>query len=56
LASLYKERWKIELDFRAIKTHMGMEMLRCKTPEMVKKEIAVHLIGPVGAKLQFDDI
>ena len=28
LASLYKERWKIELDFFAIKTHMGMEMLR----------------------------
>jgi len=24
----YKERWKIELDFLAIKTHMGMEMLR----------------------------
>jgi hypothetical protein len=26
LASLYKECWKIELDFLAIKTHMGMEM------------------------------
>jgi hypothetical protein len=45
LASLYKERWKIELDFRTIKTHMGMEMLRCKTPEMVQKEIAVHLLA-----------
>ena len=45
LASLYKERWKIELDFLAIKTHMGMEMLRCKTPEMVQKEIAVHLLA-----------
>jgi IS4 transposase len=45
LASLYKERWKIELDFRAIKTHMGMEMLRCKSPEMVQKEIAVHLLA-----------
>ena len=45
LASLYKERWQIELDFRAIKTHMGMEMLRCKTPEMVQKEIAVHLLA-----------
>lgn len=45
LASLYKERWKIELDFRTIKTHMNMEMLRCKTPEMVQKEIAVHLLA-----------
>lgn len=45
LVSLYKERWKIELDFLAIKTHMGMEMLRCKTPEMVQKEIAVHLLA-----------
>ena len=45
LASLYKERWKIESDFLVNKTHMGMEMLRCKTPEMVQKEIAVHLLA-----------
>jgi hypothetical protein len=45
LANLYKERWKIELDFRPIKTHMGMEMLRCKSPDMVKKEIAVHFLA-----------
>ena len=45
LATLYKERWKIELDFRSIKTNMGMDVLRCKTPEMVKKEIAVHLLA-----------
>ena len=37
--------WDIEVDFRSIKTHMGMEMLRCKTAEMVKKEIAVHLLA-----------
>jgi hypothetical protein len=45
LAILYKDRWKIELDFRAIKTHMGMEMLRCKSADMVRKEIAVHLLA-----------
>jgi len=45
LAELYNERWKIELDLRTIKTDMKMEMLRCKTPEMVKKEIAVHLLA-----------
>ena len=42
-ANLYKERWKIESDFLAIKTHM--DMLRCKTPEMVQKEIVVHLLA-----------
>ena len=45
LAKLYLERWKIELDIRSIKTQMGMEMLRCKSPEMVKKEIAVHFLS-----------
>jgi hypothetical protein len=45
LAMLYKQRWKIELDFRSIKTNMGMEMLRCKTPSMVRKEIAIHLLA-----------
>ena len=45
LAKLYKERWSIELDFRSIKTNMGMEMLRCKSPEMVKKEIAIHFLS-----------
>ena len=45
LAILYKQRWKIELDFRSIKTHMGMELLRCKTPDMAKKEIAINLLA-----------
>ena len=45
LAELYQQRWKIELDFRTIKTHMGMEMLRCQTAQMVKKEIAVNLLA-----------
>jgi len=45
LAELYQQRWKIELDFRTIKTHMGMEMLRCQTAKMVEKEIAVNLLA-----------
>lgn len=45
LADLYQQRWKIELDFRTIKTNMGMEMLRCKTAAMVNKEIAVNLLA-----------
>jgi hypothetical protein len=45
IAIFYQQRWHIELDIRAIKTHMGMELLRCKTPEMVEKEIAVHVLA-----------
>ena len=45
LAGLYAERWTIELDIRSIKTQMGMEMLRCKSPDMVEKEIAIHFLA-----------
>ena len=45
LVILYKNRWKIELAFRTIKTDMNMEMLRCKNPDNVKKEIAVYLLA-----------
>ena len=34
-----------ELFFRDIKTTMGMDILRCKTPIMVQKEIAMHFIA-----------
>jgi len=45
LLELYELRWDVELDFRTIKTNMRMEMLRCKTAEMVNKEIAVNLLA-----------
>ena len=35
----------MELDLRAIKTVMQMDILHCKTPMMVEKEIAVHLLA-----------
>jgi hypothetical protein len=41
---LYRRRWKAELYLRDIKTTMGMDILRCKTPEMVEKELAMHVI------------
>ena len=44
LAELYLQRWDVELFFRDIKTTMGMDILRCKTPDMVRKEILMHLI------------
>ena len=45
LHQLYCQRWKIELDLRAIKSVMQMGQLRCKTPQMVQKEIAAHLLA-----------
>jgi Transposase DDE domain len=45
LDELYALRWHVELDLRAIKTVMQMDVLRCKTPAMVEKEIAVHLLA-----------
>ncbi len=45
LAELYFHRWEVELFFRDIKTTMGMDILRCKTPDMIHKEILMHLIA-----------
>lgn len=44
VADLYRQRWDVELNFRDIKTTMDMDILRCKTPDMVHKEIVIHFI------------
>ncbi len=45
LAALYRERWHCELDLRSLKTSLQMNHLRCKTPEMVRKEIWAHCLA-----------
>jgi len=45
IAALYCQRWEIELRFRDLKTTMGMELLRTKTPEMARKELAMFIIA-----------
>ena len=45
LNELYCWRWHVELDLRAIKAVMQMDVLRCKTPAMVIKEVAAHLLA-----------
>lgn len=45
LARLYARRWCIELWFRDIKTSMGMEVLRCKSPQLVHKELEMFFIA-----------
>jgi hypothetical protein len=44
LAELYLRRWEVELNFDDLKTTMGMDELRCKTPEMVEKELLMYFI------------
>ena len=45
IAELYHQRWLVELDIRAIKVSLGMDILRCKTPEMVRKEMWACLLA-----------
>jgi IS4 transposase len=45
IIALYARRWGMELCFRHLKTTMGMEQLRCKSPAMVEKELLVYLIA-----------
>jgi hypothetical protein len=45
LANLYFQRWDVELFFRDIKTTMGMDILRCLTPEMIRKEVLMYFIA-----------
>jgi hypothetical protein len=45
IGELYERRWCGEVDLRSIKSTMQMDILRCKTPEMVHKEIWVHLLA-----------
>lgn len=45
IAERYRRRWDMELCFRDLKTTMGMEELRCRTPAMVHKELLAFLIA-----------
>ena len=45
LGQLYRARWNAELDLRSLKRTMQMDVLRCKTPELVRKEIWAHILA-----------
>jgi hypothetical protein len=45
LAAAFRCRWQAELDLRSIKHVMQMDVLRCKSPAMVRKEIWMHLLA-----------
>ena len=41
----YKDWWNVALNFRYIKTTPGLDVLSCRTPAMIKKEIWVYLLA-----------
>jgi hypothetical protein len=45
IAMLYRMRWLAELDLQALKQTLQMDILRCKTPAMVRKEVWAHLLA-----------
>lgn len=45
LALLYNCRWFVEISLKSIKETMRMDILRAKTPQMVRKEIWAHLLA-----------
>ena len=44
IAELYGARWRVELNFRHLKTTMKMDVLKCKTVEGVLKELTIYAI------------
>ncbi len=45
LAALYAQRWDIELRLRDVKTTLGMDHMRVKTPETARKTLRMALIA-----------
>lgn len=45
LADLYRMRWSNETDFSSLKVTLQMDVLRCKTPELVRKEVWTHVLA-----------
>jgi hypothetical protein len=45
IAELYGFRWNSELDIRSIKDSLNLGHVRCKSPEMVRKELWTTLLG-----------
>lgn len=45
IIALYRRRWSVELCFRDIKTTLGLDVLRCGSPELIEKEVWLQVIG-----------
>jgi putative transposase len=45
IAELYGFRWNAELDIRSIKSNLNLGHVRCKSPEMVHRELWTTILG-----------
>ena len=45
IRALFRDRWTVELDIRSLKTQLGMDVLRSESEDVVRKEMAVHLLA-----------
>jgi hypothetical protein len=45
IAALYQRRWTVELCYREINTTLGLDILRCQSPELIEKEIWLHALA-----------
>lgn len=45
IAELYHKRWLVELDIRTLKCTLGLDVLRCKSPDMVRRELWTGLLA-----------
>ena len=45
IGELYGYRWNAKLDIRDIKQTLGLDHVRCKTPDMVRRELWVILLA-----------
>jgi hypothetical protein len=45
IRELYGQRWQVELHFQQIKTYLGMDVLRCKSPELIEREALMHQVA-----------
>ncbi len=52
IAELFFRRWRIEVYLDDIKTSLGIEMLRCKSPQMIEKELYVAFLAYNTIRIQ----
>ena len=45
IRALYRDRWTVELNLRSLKTSLGMDVLRGQSLDVVRKEIAMHVLA-----------
>ena len=45
IVRLYDERWSVEVNLKHLKTTLGMDVLRGKTPSLIRKEVWAFLFA-----------